>query len=48
MSRPTVYRPPRPPVMHNRIADPETPVDVAARRLHPAGWTIGDVAGSAG
>jgi hypothetical protein len=30
--------------MHNRIADPETPVDAAARRLHGAGWSVGEVA----
>jgi hypothetical protein len=30
--------------MHNRLADAETPVDAAARRLHSAGWSVGDVA----
>jgi hypothetical protein len=30
--------------MHNRIADPETPVDAAARHLHAPGWNNGDVA----
>jgi hypothetical protein len=34
--------------MHNRLADPETPVDAAAGRLHAAGWSVGDAAGSAG
>jgi hypothetical protein len=30
--------------MRNRIADRETPVDAAARRLHAAGWNVGEVA----
>jgi hypothetical protein len=30
--------------MHNRLAEPETSVDAAARRLHAAGWNVGDVA----
>jgi hypothetical protein len=32
--------------MHNRLGEPEPPVDLAARRLSAAGWTIGDVAAS--
>jgi hypothetical protein len=34
--------------MHNRLAEPETPVDAAARRPHAAGRIVGDVAGSGG
>ena len=30
--------------MINRLAEPETLSDAAARRLHAAGWTIGEVA----
>jgi len=28
--------------VHNRLAEPETPIDAAARRLSAAGWNIGD------
>jgi hypothetical protein len=29
---------------HNQLAEPETSVDAATRRLHVAGWNVGDVA----